>query len=168
MCVLCHLSAFILSVTTGSVSFFSRSHMWMLEAASSTQKTAGLVWAHCSETTGSPAVLFFHSATGCSRLTTCSLMLPSPQPTWHRGNEGLIQYTYIIFSIYGTLCMFLYTVYDSFISMCVECCPVCPALWAYRDSQKFLTTFIVMAITVTQIHIYSTLTNISSFCAYVH
>lgn len=91
MPVRCYLSEAILSVTTGSLSFFSRSHMWMLEAASSTQKTVGLVWAHCRETTGSAAVPFFHSATGCSWLTACSLMLPSPQPTWNKGREKRFQ-----------------------------------------------------------------------------
>lgn len=81
--VSCYLSELTLSVITGCVSLFSRSHMWRLEAASSTQKTVGLVWDHCSETTASPDVPFFHSATGCSWLTACSLMLPSPHPTWN-------------------------------------------------------------------------------------
>lgn len=99
MSLWCYLSADILSVTTGSVSFFIRSHMWRLEAASSTQKTVGRVWVHCSATTGSPAVLFLHSATGCSWLTECSLMLPSAQPTCkkHRGNEGA--YIFYLYSI---------------------------------------------------------------------
>lgn len=83
-----HLSEFILSVTTGCASFFSRSHMCRFEAASSTQKTVGLVWAHCSETTGSPAVLFSHCATGCSWLTACNLMLPFPPPTWNKDREN--------------------------------------------------------------------------------
>lgn len=83
MFVLHYLSEWTLSVTTGSVSFLSRSHMWRLEAASSTQKTVALVWDHCNDTTASPDVPFFHSATGCSRLTACSLMLPSPHPTWN-------------------------------------------------------------------------------------
>lgn len=86
-CFCCYLSVPILSVTTGCVSFFSRSHMWMLEAASRTQKTVGLVCVHCRETTASPAVPFFHSATGCSWLTACSLMLPFPQPTWNMGKQ---------------------------------------------------------------------------------
>lgn len=93
ICVCRHLSESILSVTTGSASFFTRSHMWRVEAASSTQKTAGLVHVQCSETTASPAVPFFHSATGCSRLTWCSLMLPSPHPTCNKdGGSYLMQW----------------------------------------------------------------------------
>lgn len=113
-----YLSEFILSVATGSASFFSRSHMWRWEAASRTQKTVGLVWAHCSETTGSPAVPFFHSATGCSWLTACSLMLPSPQPTWSKGRANKYITFYIIVLVYGTLCILMcFYLYEGLISM---------------------------------------------------
>lgn len=117
----CYLSECILSVTTGSVSFFSRSHMWRLEAPSSTQKTAGLVWAHCSETTGSPAVLLFHSATGCSWLTMCSLMLPSPQPTWNKDAKKISA---------SLLCLWQFDMF-LFKWCCVEFGPVCPMRYVY-------------------------------------
>ena len=107
-----YLSECISSVTTGSLSFFSKSHMWSLEAASSTQKTAGLVRDHCSETTGSPdPVKLFHSATGCSWLTTCSRMLPSPHPTWkisEKGFQGTIYRLLLIHISFFWLCILLF------------------------------------------------------------
>lgn len=112
MSVSLYLSEWISSVTTGSLSFFSRSHMWSLEAASSTQKTAGLVRDHCSETTGSPdPVMLFHSATGCSWLTTCSRMLPSPHPTWkmsETGFQGTIYSLLLIYILFFWLCILLF------------------------------------------------------------
>ena len=69
-------------MTAGSRSFLCRSHIWRLDAASRTQKTVGRVRVHCTDTTGSPAVESFHSSTGCSWEAVCSLMLPSPQPTY--------------------------------------------------------------------------------------